>query len=315
MEISRDMKAVDKPSYIQRKWRHLRKDRHLLVLFLPCVICVILFKIIPILWNITAFQNYKIAKGIFGSEFVFFENFQLFFDSPDFLVIIKNTVMLGLLSIVTFPLAIVFALLVCEVRSAFFKKSVQIISYMPFFLSLVVVSGMAWSFLSIDGGLVNEFLGLFGIPPQYFMSKPEWFRFIYIFSQSWQSTGYGSIIFVAAISGISHELFDAAEIDGCNRFRKIWHVTLPGIAGTIAVMLIITVGNLIMISFERALLLQSPATYEVSDVIGTYVYRVGIKQLNYGFATAIGLFEAVITLIFLASANYISQRVSKIGIW
>jgi len=297
------------------RWRHLYRDRHLMILFLPCLIYLIVFKITPILWNVTAFQNYKISRGIAESEFIYFKHFINFFNNPDFLIILKNTLVLGLLSVLTYPVAILFALLLNELRSQWFKKSVQTISYLPFFISIVVVSGMAWSFLSPDGGLINRLFGLIGISPQYFMAQSEWFSSIYIFTLNWQHLGYNSIIFVAAITGISQDLFDAAEIDGCDRFKKIIHVTLPGISATIAVMLIITVGNLIMIGFERALLLQTPATYEVSDVIGTYVYRVGIQQLNYGFASAVGLFESVISLLLLVGANYFSKRVSKVSIW
>lgn len=308
-------KKGQKSGFIEMRWRHLKKDKHLLLLFLPCLIYLAVFKLIPILWNVTAFQNYKISKGIFGSEFVYFKHFITLFNSPDFTVILKNTLLLGLWTVLTYPLAIIFAILLNELRSEGFKRSVQTISYLPIFLSMVIISGMTWNFLSPDGGIVNILLGYFGMEPKYFMAKSEWFGTIYISTLNWQILGYNSIIFIAAISGISLELFDAAEIDGCNRFQKIIHVIVPGISVTIAVMLIISVGNLIMIGFERALLLQTPATYEVSDVIGTYVYRVGIKQLNYSLASAVGLFESVISLVLITVANYVSNKVSKVGIW
>ncbi|MBP1995764.1 ABC transporter permease [Paenibacillus eucommiae] len=304
-----------KSSYAVRKWRHLVKDRHLMIIFLPCLIYLIVFRIIPILWNVTAFQDYKITKGILKSKLIYFEHFITFFHSPDFVVILKNTLVLGVLSVLTYPVAIIFALLLNELRSSTFKKGVQTISYLPFFISIVVLSGITWSFLSPDGGIVNQLLSFIGIEPQYFMAKSEWFAPIYIFTLNWQHLGYNSIVFIAAIAGISPELFDAAEMDGCNRFQKMIHVTLPGIAVTIAVMLIISAGNLIMIGFERALLLQTPATYGVSDVIGTYVYRVGIQQLNYGLASAVGLFESVVSLVLLMTVNYISNKVSKVSIW
>lgn len=301
--------------YINNKWRHFKKDINYLIIFLPCFVYLIIFKYVPLAGILVAFQNYSLRKGIFASDWVGLKHFKIFFNSPDILILLRNTLFLGFFLLITFPIPVIFAILLNEIRKNSFKRSVQTISYLPFFLSLVVVCGMIWNLLSPDDGAVNNILGMLGIEPIYFMSKTEWFRPVYVLSNIWQYTGYSSIIFIAAISGVPQDLYDAAEIDGCNRFGKIWHVTLPGIALTVAIMFILSVGTLISFGFEKALLLQTPATYEVSDVIGTFVYRRGLRELKYSFAAAAGFFESSVSFLLIISANYISKKVAGLGIW
>jgi ABC-type polysaccharide transport system, permease component len=304
-----------KNTVLSEKWRHLVRDRHLLVLFLPCILFFVIFKYIPMAGFIIAFQNYIVSKGIFGSEWVGFEHFISFINSPDFFVLLRNTFILGIYGLITFPLPIIFALMLNELKNDRFKKSVQTISYLPFFLSSVVVIGIAYNILSPNDGLVNQLLKSCGFDPIYFISDTRYFRLIYTGLNVWQYLGYNSIIFIAAISGVSQELYDSAEIDGCGRMGKVIHVTMPSILVTIAVMFILSVGSLISsVSLERALLLQTPATYEVSDVISTFVYRRGLRSMDLSYATAVDLFNSIISIILLLIANQFSKKVANTSI-
>lgn len=296
-------------------WGRIKKNKELLILFTPCILFMIVFKLYTIVWNIIVFQDYKISDGIFHSKWVFLDNFIKLFNTPDFWILMKNTIMIGLCLLIVYPLSILFALLLSEIRNEGLKRGIQMISFMPAFLSIVVISGMAIIFLSPDQGLVNNILAIFGQKPVYFLAESRWFRFIYTFTQQWQNLGYSAIIFFAAISNVPIELYDAAEIDGCGRFKRIIHVTIPCISTTIAIMMIMMTSSVILIGFDRAFLLQNPATYDVSDVLRTYAYRVGLQQANFSFASTIGVFEAVIAFVFVSTSNYASKKITDKYLW
>jgi putative aldouronate transport system permease protein len=297
--------------------RHLFRYWQLYLMMILPFFYFILFKYIPMFGNILAFRRYRPGLGPFGTEWVGLRYFKMFFKDPAFWRAFRNTLTLSVLNIVfTFPLPIIFAIMLNELRSRNFKKIVQTISYMPRFISTVVVIAILSEILSPSSGLLNRFLvDVMHKTPTYFMNDPQYFRPIYIFSGAWQFTGWTAIIYLASITGINSELYEAAEIDGANRFQQIWNVTLPSILPTIMVMLILEVGRLLSLGFEKVLLMYTPANSEVSDIIDTLVYRTGLANQNYSYATAIGLFSGIIGLILVSSANRISRSLTGDGIY
>lgn len=294
----------------------LNRDKYLLLLILPVLLYYFVFHYIPMYGIIIAFKKFSPMKGILGSAWVGFDHFMHFFQSVYFWRLLKNTLLLSVYSLFWgFPVPILFALLLNEVREGIFKKSVQTISYLPHFISIVVVMGMIVNFTTVNGGVVNQMLGWFGIGPINFLSESGWFRTIYISSSVWQGFGWSSIIYLAAIAGIDPQLYEAAEIDGASRWRKMWHITLPCLLPTIAILFIMAVGNLMDVGFEKIILLYNPTTYETADVISTFVYRQGIQQANYSYSTAIGLFNNIINLILLVAVNRISRKLSETSLW
>jgi putative aldouronate transport system permease protein len=264
--------------------------------------------------NILAFRRYRPGMGPWGTEWVGFLFFERFLNDEFFWRAFRNTLITSLLNLaVNFPLPIFFAVILNECRLKLFKKAVQTISYMPRFISTVVVIAMLGEILSPSSGLLNNFLvNVFGIEPIYFMNLPQWFRPIYVLTDSWQFTGWTAIIYLAAISNINTELYEAAEIDGAGRIQKIFWVTIPSIMPTIMVMLILNVGRMLSLGFEKVLLLYTPANSHVSDILDTLVYRTGLAggMPNYSYATAIGLFSSVIALVLLYSANFTSRKLT-----
>ncbi|MDR6550067.1 putative aldouronate transport system permease protein [Paenibacillus qinlingensis] len=294
----------------------LNRDKYLLLLILPVLLYYLIFHYIPMYGIIIAFKNFKPLKGILGSAWVGFQYFETFFNSVYFWRLMKNTVLLSLYSLLWgFPVPIMFALLLNEVREGMFKKSVQTISYLPHFISIVVIVGMITNFTTVNGGIVNTVITWFGFAPINFLSESSWFRDIFISSSIWQGFGWNSIIYLAAIAGIDAQLYEAAEMDGANRLHKMWHITLPGLVPTIVILLILSVGNLMDVGFEKINLLYNPTTYETADVISTYVYRQGIQSADYSYTTAIGLFNNIINLILLVTVNRISKKVSETSLW
>lgn len=296
--------------------RHIKRDRQLLILFIPCIVFYAIFRYGPLYGLIIAFKDYSVYEGILGSKWVGLEHFRRFFDSPDFWLLFKNTFLLGLFTLLwAFPFPIIFAVLLNEVRNVRFKKTVQTFSYLPAFLSVVIVTSMIIDFLSPTHGLVNEVLKAFGFEPKYFLAAPEWFRTIYISSEIWQNMGYEAIIYLAAIASIDPTLYEAAKVDGANRFHMMRYITIPSIMPTILVMFIIKSGSMFRIGYEKVLLLYNPTTYEVADVFSTYVYRKGLLETNYSYAAAVGLFESLIALVMLLLSNIISKRAGGRGLW
>ena len=293
----------------------LAKDKYLYIIFFIPFLYFVIFKYLPIYGVIIAFKNFKVAKGIWGSPWVGLQYFGEFLSDPYGWKLIRNTILLNVYSILFgFPAPIILALLLNELRNAKYKRFVQTVSYLPHFISVVVVCGMVVNFLAYDG-LVNRIVQLFGIEPFPWMMKPELFRTVYVASGIWQNSGWGSIIYLAALSGIDPQLYEAAIIDGASRWKQMIHVTLPGIAPTVTIMFLLTLGRIMVVGFEKILLLYTGATYETADVLQTYVYRRGIEGADFSFAAAVGFFQAIVGLLFVASANALSKRVSETSLW
>lgn len=308
--------SIQPVSKFKKTIKHIKRDRQLLILLLPCIIFYAIFRYGPMLGIVMAFQKYGIYLGFLKSPWVGFEQFQKFFGSSDFFLLFKNTLLLGVYNLLwTFPFPIIFAIFLNEVRNARFKKSIQTVSYLPSFLSIVIVCSMVTDFLSPSHGIINTVISAFGFEKQYFMINPDWFRTIYIGSEIWSTMGYGAIIYLAALAGIDPTLYEAGKVDGCSRFKSIWHITIPGIFPTIATMFILKSGNMFRIGFEKVLLLYTPTTYKVADVFSTYVYRKGLLESNYSYAAAVGLFESLVALILLLVTNKISKKLSEQSLW
>jgi putative aldouronate transport system permease protein len=305
-----------KKSWFQTLWKVIERDKYLYLLILPVILYYVVFHYIPMYGVVIAFKKFQPLKGIMGSTWVGFRYFEEFFTSPHFFQLLKNTVLLSFYSLIWgFPAPILFALLVNEVRHKLFKRAVQTISYLPHFISFVVIAGMVVSFTGLKEGVINQFLLLVGMEPINFMAEPGWFRSIFVGTSIWQGFGWGSIIYLAAIAGIDPQLYEAAEMDGAGRWTRMWHITLPCLIPTIVIMFILQIGNLMDVGVEKVLLLSNPLTYETADVISTFVYRRGILNGDYSFATAVGLFNNVINLIMLVSVNALSRKVSQSSLW
>ncbi|MGI5947221.1 MAG: ABC transporter permease [Lachnospiraceae bacterium] len=292
------------------------RSRYLLLLFLPCLLYYILFKYVPMWGVLISFKDFKPFIGFADSPWVGLKHFEAFFASPDAWRIIKNTVLLGFYTLLWgFPIPIIFALFLNEITHLRYKKIVQTVSYMPHFLSAVVVCGMIMSFLSPIRGIINQMIGWFGVEPINFLSYSKYFRTIYVASDIWQQIGWNAIIYIAAIMNVDEQLYEAARMDGASKWKQIRYITLPCIAPTIVTMLILKVGAILEVGLEKVLLLQNPAIYETADIIATYVYRQGIAGSNMSYATAVGLFSAVTNLILLFTANFFAKRFSETSLF
>ncbi len=299
-----------------RFMRNVRKDWQYLVLISLPVLYFVIFSYVPMYGLTLAFREYDMVRGSLGSGWVGLKYFLQFFESIYFFRLIKNTLLLSVYSLIFgFPVPILFALMLNEIGSGVFRKSAQTLSYIPYFVSTVIVVGMMYSFLNYDSGVVNLMLERFGARKIEFTSSSQWFRPLYVGSGIWQGFGFSSIIYLAAISGIDQELYQALEVDGGNRFQKIWHITMPGIKPTVIILLILSLGNLLASGTEKIILMYSPSIYEVSDVIGTYVYRKGLEEGAYSFATAVGFFNTVVNFVLLVAFNQISKKVSEVALW
>ncbi len=291
------------------------RDRYLyLIMALPLAYFVV-FHYIPMYGIVLAFKKFDISLGIMDSPWVGFQYFEEFFNNPYSWKLIWNTVALRLWHLsLGFPAPIVLALLLNEIRQERFKRLVQTSSYLPHFISLVVVCGMLVTFLASDGP-INSIIQFFGGQSIQWLQRPEWFRPIYIFSGIWQDAGWTSVIYLAALTAINPDLYEAAVIDGANRFQRLLYVTIPGIAPTVMVMFLLRVGQLLTMDFQRVLLLYTPSTYETADILGTYIYRRGIVSADFSFATAVGLFQSLVGLVFLLSANTIAKKLGQTSLW
>lgn len=321
MEVS----PIDTTHVRSRKKRNIGKKifqgRYVYLMFLPVFVYFLVFAYLPMYGIVIAFQDFRPGMSFFeDARWVGFENFQIFFESPLSNRAIRNTVVLNLWELAfAFPAPIIFALLLNEVHTRWFKRTVQTISYIPHFVSLVVVIGILRNILSSEGLLNTLIYYLSGSPddfrPTLWLNISRYFRPIYVISGIWQGIGWGSIIYVSAIAGLDQELYEAAEIDGAGRFRKISSVTLPGILPTISIMLIFAIGGLMGGGFEKLILLYQPSTYDVADTIATYMYRVGLEESKYSLSTAVGLFQTLINFALLILANYSSRRLSENSLW
>lgn len=300
------------------KWRKFKEQKFLQAMVIPWVIWLIIFAYIPMYGIIIAFKEFDVTKGILNSPWVGLMQFKMFFNSPDFWNIMRNTLGISLLKLVFgFPAPIVFALLLNELSSDRYKKTIQSISYLPHFISWVVVAGMLIRILSTEGGLINDLLILLGIikEPVNFLGEQRYFWGILLISDIWKGVGWGSIIYLAAISNIDQEMYESAIVDGASRLKRIIHITLPSIAPTIVVLLIFSLSGILNANFDQIYLLQNPLILEVSEVIDTYVFKTGISQGRFSYSTAAGLFKSVISVILIIITNILSKKISGHGIW
>jgi putative aldouronate transport system permease protein len=301
---------------VESFWIKLNKSKYLLLLFLPCLLYYILFRYLPMFGVIISFKEYNLFQGVFNSPWVGLKYYQMFLQSHDFLKLIRNTFLLGLYKLFFgFPAPIILALLLNEVRHVLFKKFVQTISYLPHFISNVVVASMVLMFLSPSSGIVNQLLNSLGMDSVNFMSNPEYFRAIYVISEIWQHTGWETILYLAALTAIDPLLYEAAEMDGASRWKQTFSITLPSIMHVIVILFILNVGSVLDISFEKVFLMYNPAIYETSDILSTFVYRTGLGQGNFSYAAAIDVFTGVVGLILIYSANYISRKMGETSLW
>nr|WP_300866111.1 ABC transporter permease subunit [uncultured Acetatifactor sp.] len=296
--------------------RRIGRCWQLYVLMLPALVYIVLFAYKPMYGILIAFKDFSMKKGILASPWVGFKNFERLFSSYWFPIILKNTLTISLLSLVIgFPIPIILALLLNEVRSNKFRSMVQTFSYAPHFISMVVMCGMVAMFLSPTTGVVNKLLNALGMESVFFMQEAGLFKWVYVLSGVWQGTGWSSVIYFAALSGVDKSLLEAADMDGATRLQKIWHVNLPVILPTILVMLILQCGSLLSVGYEKAYLLQTSSNLTGSEIISTYVYKVGLVQSDFSFSTAAALFNTVVNCIILISANQLSKKVAKTGLF
>lgn len=309
------LKPVDKLSFSYRLKTDLRRNYALYFLIIPVIAFYIIFMYKPMYGALIAFKDYVPRKGVWGSEWVGLQWFIKFFTSQDVVRLIKNTLTISVSSIVFgFPAPIILALLFNELKSQKFKSIAQTISYLPHFVSLVVACGLVKTFVS-KGGVILSLVQALGGGDIGLLARPEWFVPIYTLSGIWQEIGWGSIIYLAALSGIDQELYEAAKIDGANKWRQVLHITIPGIMPTIIIMLILRLGSLMSVGYEKIILLYNESTYETADVISTYVYRVSLLRAQYSFGSAIGLVNSVINFIIVMVSNKISAKVSDTSLW
>ena len=290
----------------------VKRDKWLLLLALPGTLYYIIFRYFPMLGVVIAFQNFNIKDGIFGSKFVGAKNLLLFINNPNFYNIVKNTIVLGVLNvIITLPIAVIFALMLNEMKNKYLRKFTQSISLMPYFIATVVVVGIAINLLSPGSGLINQAINSLGGESISFIQEEAWFRPIYIITEVWQKNGWLSVIFIAAIMGIDPQLYEACSIDGGGRLKKLVYITLPSIIPIIAVMFVVRVGQIMSLSFEKTLMLQNPLTYVTSDIIDTYIYRRGFIYGDLSYAAAVDLFKGAVSLFFALSTNYINKKLTS----
>ncbi|MFC5407185.1 ABC transporter permease [Cohnella soli] len=295
--------------------RKIVKNWELYLLLLPTLVYFIVMEYIPMYGLQIAFKDFVVTKGFFGSEWVGLKHFERFFDSYLFWDILRNTVLLSLYELATFPIPVIMALLLNQLTSSKFRRFVQTVTYAPYFISTVVLAGMLYLFLSPRDGIINHFIEWIGGTAIYFLGEPAWFKSIYVWSGVWQNMGMGMVIYLAALTSISPELHEAAVVDGANKLRRIWHVDLPGIMPTVTILLILSVGNLMNQGFEKAFLLQNPLNIASAEIIQTYVYQMGLVGGQFSYASAIGFFNSVVNFVLLLIMNTISRRMNQTTLW
>jgi putative aldouronate transport system permease protein len=299
-----------------KKLKQIISNYELYLFVLPALAIIIIFNYVPMYGVQLAFKDFIANRGITGSPWAGFTHFERFFRSFYFKNVIVNTLRISILStVVAFPIPIILALLLNELQSTRYKRIIQTITYAPHFISMVVMAGIIVSFLSPSTGLINFALRAAGIEPVAFMEKSTMFPWIYIISGIWQNAGWNSIMYFAALSAIDIELYESARVDGCTRLQKIWHIDIPGIIPMIVILLILNCGSLMTVGFEKTYLLQNSLNIETSEVISTYVYKAGLQRAEYGFATAVGLFNSVINFVLLVTVNTISKKLGQSSLW
>lgn len=298
---------------------NIKRDKYLILMFLPVAIYYLIFCYLPMTGLIMSFQEFKPGNGLIGiytGEWVGLKWFQQFFESAFAWQLIRNTFLLSFYSLIFgFPIPIIFAVCITQIKNKHVQRSAQLITYLPYFISTVVVVGMMTNFLSPSTGIINQIIVKLGGQQINFMNSPDWFRKLYVISGSWQTFGFNSIIFVAAIMGISPDLYEAMRVDGANKREQVWFLVLPMIKSTIILLLIMSLGNLLSVGFEKVYLMYNPSVYETADVISTYVYRQGIENKNFSFATAVGLFNSLVGFTIVSISNWFSRKFNETSIW
>jgi putative aldouronate transport system permease protein len=318
MEISVENNSIKAGRKQTRRenWRRFRKDYDLYLMLVPGIIFLIIFKYTPMYGLIISFQDFSIFRGISDSPWVGWKHFEKLMNNDQFFDVLRNTIVISVYKLaVLFPAPIVISILLNELRKMVFKRVIQSVVYLPHFISWVIVSGIFLNLLSINGGIVNSILIKLGGQPIAFFLNPDVFQSLLVFTEGWKEVGWGTIVYLAALSSIDPQLYEAAKMDGANRFQQILHVTLPGMASTIVLMLILRLGNMLEAGTEQILVMYNPVVYNVADVIGTYVYRVGLGSSDYSFSTAVGLFESVVAFILIVTGNSLCKRYLGRSIW
>lgn len=307
---------VHVPSNRSKRWKGIWMDWDLYALLVPGLLYFLVFKYVPLWGLVISFQDYNPFGGVLDSEWVGFKHFKALFTYPDFWEILRNTLLISFYNLIFFfPAPIILALLLNEIRKQYFKRFVQTVIYLPHFLSWVVVVGMTVLILGTQDGLVNQLLVKLGGERIPFLTTPEWFRGLIVAQSIWKECGWGTIIFLAALSSIDPGLYEAAVMDGAGRWRQMWHITLPAIRSTILILLILRLGSVLDVGFEHIFLMLNAPVYEVGDVIETYVYREGLIGGKFSFSTAVGLFKSVIGFIMVVSANWLVKRFGEEGVY
>lgn len=302
-------RRVSRRTSILRSWQ-------LYVLLLPGLIYLVIFKYWPMYGAQIAFRNYNPADGFLGSPWVGLQHFERFINSFQFKDLLVNTLTINTVGLlVAFPVPIILALIVNQLSSERFKKFIQTVLYSPSFVSVVVVVGMIFLLFSPSSGIVNNVLTLTGADPIFFMGDPGWFRPLYIGSDIWQNAGFSMIIYLAALTAIDPSLHEAAKMDGANKFRRIWHIDIPGILPVVTILFVLAIGNIFNLGFEKVYLMQTPLNLETSEIINTYVYKAGLQQAQFSYSAAIGLFNSVLNLILLVTFNYVAKKANQSSLW
>lgn len=297
-------------------WKRVLRNRYIYLMILPGFIYFVIFKYIPMFGLVISFQDYMPYKGFLNSDWVGLKHFNRLFMDPEFWNIFKNTIVVFVVNVAFyFPVPIVLALMLNEVSNAFFKRFVQTLVYIPHFLSWVIIVSISFVMFTMDGGIVNEILTYFGFKPVNFLMNSQWFHPMYIFQVIWREAGWGTIIYLAAMAAVDPGLYEAARMDGASRFRQIWHITLPGIRTVIVVMLILKVGSVLDTSFEHIFLLLNSMNKDVAEILDTYVYTAGLKQGQFSFSTAVGLFKSVVSFILVIGSNWVAKRFGEEGVY
>lgn len=315
MEEQNTMKKKGVNSFTLFK-KNFYRDRYLYLMILPGLVLLILFRYLPMGGLVIAFKNYSFRKGIWGSEWVGLDNFRIVFHNPDFKAIVRNTLGINVLKLsFAFPAPIFFALLINELKSKKLKKCIQTSVYLPYFVSWVVFGGIVIQFLNPSSGIVNKIIELFGGSPIAFMQEEKYFKIIVVLSEIWKNAGWGTIMYLSALTSIDQEIYEAAKIDGANRLKIIRHISIPGISGTIVVLLLLQIGAMMDVGFEQIYVLLRPILYGVGDVISTYVYRVGIGNAQFSLTAAIGLFQSLIGFVLIVICNRLCRKLFDKSLW
>lgn len=313
--MQKNISTCKKESFLLSFKKDYKVNKSLYIMLLPVLLYYIIFAYFPMYGVIIAFQDYNPASGVLGSDWVGIEHFKDFFTNVYSWRLIRNTLRISFANIFFgFPAPIILALLINETRNKYFKKTVQTLTYLPHFISLVVICGMIKVFTT-PGGVVYDIVNYLTGEERSLLARPEYFVPVYVITDIWQEIGWGSIIYMSALSGIDSQLYEACQIDGGNRLRQLWHITLPGLLPTIVIMLILRMGSVLNVGYEKIILLYNELTRETADVISTYTYRKGLQEFDWSYGSSVGIFNSVINLIFLLATNYISRRYTETSLW